>query len=174
MREWARRWCALAEHRFGGLLTLRSGHGVQAEVTLNMEGEVPSMDGVRVLICEDEGLTALRFRTTLKRLGLDVVGTAANGEQVVEAASRLQPDAILMDIEMPHMDGLTATRRIMEQSPTAILIISAYGENETVEEAIRSGASGYLVKPVTDDQIQPALQAALQAFSTRRAVVAAG
>lgn len=126
------------------------------------------MSAVRVLICEDEGLTALRFRTTLRRLGLEVVGTAANGEQVVEAAARLHPDAILMDIEMPHMDGLTATRRIMEQCPTAILIISAYAESSTVDAAMRAGASGYLVKPVTDDQVEPALRAALAAFAARR------
>jgi len=130
------------------------------------------MNGMRVLICEDEGLTALRFRTTLKRLGVEIVGTAVNGEQVVEAAARLRPDAILMDIEMPQMDGLVATQRIMEEHPTAVVIISAYGERETIEAAMAAGASGYLIKPVSDEQVQPALAAALERYAARRAVIA--
>jgi len=125
------------------------------------------MPPTRVLICEDEGLTALRYRATLTRLGLDVVGSAADGEQAVEAAARLAPEAILMDIEMPRLDGISATRRIMETHPAAIIIISAYGEAETVQAAMAAGASGYLVKPVTDDQIVPALQAARERYATR-------
>lgn len=122
---------------------------------------------MRVLICEDEGLTALRYRTTLRRLGMDVVGSSANGAQVVEAVEQLAPDVILMDIEMPHLNGIEATRRIMMACPTAVVIISAYNERETVEAAMAAGASGYLVKPVTDDQILPAMQRALERFSVR-------
>lgn len=122
---------------------------------------------IRVLICDDEGLTALRYRATLKRLGLEVVATAANGEQVVDLAARHSPDVVMMDIEMPRLDGISATRRIMETRPTAIVIISAYSEDETVQAAMSAGASGYLVKPVTDEQILPALQAALERFAAR-------
>lgn len=131
------------------------------------------MRPTRVLICEDEGLTVLRYRATLTRLGLEVVGSAANGEQAVEAAGRLAPDAILMDIEMPQLDGISATRRIMATCPAAIIIISAYGEAETVQTAMAAGASGYLVKPVTDDQIGPALHAALGRFADRGRATAA-
>lgn len=125
------------------------------------------MSALRVLVCEDEGLTALSYRTTLRRLGFEVVGSAPNGAQVVEAVKQLAPDVILMDIEMPHLNGIEATRRIMETRPTAIVIISAYNEPETVEAALAAGATGYLVKPVTDHQILPAVEVALERFAAR-------
>lgn len=122
------------------------------------------MNRRRVLICEDEGLTALRLQTTLKNLGYEVVGEARDGEEAVAAAERLQPDAILMDVRMPRLDGIAATERIMKARPTAIVMITAYSERELVEAALQAGASGYLVKPVSDDQIEPALRVALNRF----------
>lgn len=119
----------------------------------------------RVLICEDEGLTALRLQTTLKNLGYEVVGEARDGEEAVAAAERLQPDAVLMDVRMPRLDGIAATERIMKSRPTAIVMITAYSERELVDAALSAGASGYLVKPVSDDQIEPALKVALSRFS---------
>jgi AmiR/NasT family two-component response regulator len=129
-----------------------------------MSGESAPERKTRVLICEDEGLIALRLQKSLTRLGYEVVGEAANGEEAVAAAARLKPDAILMDIRMPKMDGITATARIMAERPTAIVMITAYSERELVDAAIQAGASGYLVKPVSDDQIQPALQVAIGRF----------
>src|SRR6187549_2225624 len=109
----------------------------------------------KVLICEDEGLTALRLKKALTRLGYEVVGEAKNGEEAVSQAARLKPDAILMDIRMPKLDGIAATEQIMAARPTAIVMITAYSERELVEAALRAGASGYLVKPVSDEQIEP-------------------
>src|SRR5687768_16436486 len=123
------------------------------------------MSRARVLVCEDEGLTALRLQASLKKLGYEVAGEARDGEEAVAAAARLQPDAILMDIRMPKLDGIAATERIMAARPTAIVMITAYSERELVDAALRAGASGYLVKPVSDDQIEPALQVALSRFS---------
>lgn len=122
------------------------------------------MSGVRVLICEDEGLTALRLRKSLSRLGCEVVGEARDGEEAVSAAARLAPDAILMDIRMPKMDGVAAAEKIMQARPTAIVMITAYNERELVDAALQAGASGYLVKPVSDSQIEPALKVALSRF----------
>jgi AmiR/NasT family two-component response regulator len=119
----------------------------------------------RVLVCEDEGLTALRLQTSLKKLGYEVVGEARDGEEAVASARRLRPDAILMDVRMPKMDGIAATELIMREQPTAIVMITAYSERELVDAALRAGASGYLVKPVSDDQIEPALKVALSRFS---------
>jgi response regulator NasT len=129
------------------------------------------MNRTRVLICEDEGLTSLRLRATLTRFGYEVVGCAANGAEVIAAAAELRPDLILMDIEMPCLDGISATRKIMTESPTAVLMLSAYNETEVVQSALAAGASGYVVKPVTDDQLKPALSAALDRFA---AIGAAG
>jgi len=122
------------------------------------------MAKVRILICEDEGLTALRLQSSVTKLGYEVVGEARDGEEAVAAAARLKPDAILMDIRMPKMDGIAATEQIMQVRPTAIVMITAYNERELVDSALRAGASGYLVKPVSDEQIEPALKVALSRF----------
>jgi response regulator NasT len=118
-----------------------------------------------VLVCEDEGLTALRLKKALANLGYEVVGEAKNGEDAVVLAEQLRPDAILMDIRMPKLDGIAATERIMRARPTAIVMITAYSERELVDAALSAGASGYLVKPVSDEQIEPALRVALNRFS---------
>lgn len=122
------------------------------------------MSKVRVLICEDEGLTALRLQASVTKLGYEVVGEARDGEEAVATAARLKPDAILMDIRMPKLDGIAATQQIMQNRPTAIVMITAYNERELVDAALRAGASGYLVKPVSDEQIEPALKVALSRF----------
>jgi response regulator NasT len=80
----------------------------------------------------------------------------------------LQPDAILMDVRMPKLDGISATEQIMQARPTAIVMITAYNERELVDAALRAGASGYLVKPVSDEQIEPALKVALSRFGELR------
>jgi response regulator NasT len=126
------------------------------------------MSRARVLICEDEGLTALRLRTSLTKLGYEVVGEAKDGEEGVAAAARLTPDAILMDVRMPKLDGIAATERIMRERPVPIVMITAYSERELVEAALQAGASGYLVKPVSDEQIEPALTVALARFAELR------
>jgi two-component system, response regulator PdtaR len=130
-------------------------------------GQTPSTKAT-VLICEDEGLTALRLKKALTGLGYEVVGEAKNGEEAVSQAARLKPDAILMDIRMPKLDGIAATEQIMSARPTAIVMITAYSERELVEAALRAGASGYLVKPVSDEQIEPALAVALNKFAELR------
>jgi response regulator NasT len=126
------------------------------------------MAKVRILICEDEGLTALRLKATVAKLGHEVAGEARNGEEAVAEAARLQPDAILMDVRMPKLDGISATEQIMQARPTAIVMITAYNERELVDAALRAGASGYLVKPVSDEQIEPALKVALSCFGELR------
>ncbi len=128
----------------------------------------PPARKVRVLICEDEGLTALRLEKTLTSLGYEVVGEAKNGEEAVRLAGRLCPDAILMDVRMPGLDGIAATEQIMRARPVPILMITAYSERELVDAALRVGASGYLVKPVSDEQIEPALRVALNRFAELR------
>ncbi len=123
------------------------------------------MQQARILICEDEGLTALRLKTSLRRLGYEVVGEAQDGLEAVTKARELKPDAILMDVHMPGQTGIAATEQIMLERPTAIVMLTAYSERELVESALKAGASGYLVKPVSDEQIQPALEVALNRYS---------
>lgn len=122
------------------------------------------MAQLRLLICEDEGLTTLRLHATLTRMGHDVVGMARDGEEAVAAAAALHPDAILMDVEMPKLNGIQATREIMAANPTAILILSAYRDVETTTAALDAGASGYLAKPMADDQLEMALASAVDRY----------
>jgi two-component system, response regulator PdtaR len=119
----------------------------------------------KVLICEDEGLTALRLQKAVTSLGYQVVGEAKDGDEAVALAERLKPDIILMDVRMPKLDGIAATERIMNARRAAIIMITAYSERELVEAALRAGASGYLVKPVSDEQIGPAIRVALANFA---------
>jgi response regulator NasT len=121
-----------------------------------------------ILICEDDGLTTLRLRKALTGLGYKVVGEAKDGEEAVRLADSLAPSAILMDIHMPRMDGIAATQSIMQSRPTPIVMITAYSDRELVDAALRAGASGYLVKPVSDEQIEPALRVALNKFAELR------
>jgi len=127
---------------------------------------------VSVLICEDESITALRLREELTQLGYKIVGEAADGYEAVHQAAMWHPDVILMDIKMPKMDGITATRRIMATAPTAIVMLTAYSQRDLIEDAVGAGAMGYLVKPVSRDQLLPALTVAIRRFAEFQSVKA--
>lgn len=127
---------------------------------------------VSVLICEDESITALRLREELTQLGYQIVGEAADGYDAVHQAATLRPDVILMDIKMPKMDGIAATRRIMATAPTAIVMLTAYSQRDLINDAVEAGAMGYLVKPVSRDQLLPALTVAIRRFAEFQSVKA--
>jgi AmiR/NasT family two-component response regulator len=137
---------------------------LQARSPASEVAPVPPATALRVLVCEDQGLTSLRLRKTLSALGYEVVGTARDGEEAVREARRLHPDVILMDVNMPRLDGIEATQGVMREFPTAIVMLTAYSEPELVQRALAAGASGYLVKPVSDDQLRPAIAMARERF----------
>lgn len=118
----------------------------------------------RVLICEDESLTVLGLRTALRQLDFDVVGEARNGEEAIRLARELQPDLILMDVNMPRRDGISATEQIMAERPTPVVMLTAYSDPATIQRALDAGAAGYLVKPVRSEQLGPTLTLALLRF----------
>lgn len=128
----------------------------------------PRREALRVLVCEDEGLTALRLQRSLAALGYEVVGEARDGDEAVRLAERLRPDLILMDVRMPRQDGIAATQAIMERSPTTILMLTAYSEPDLVRRALAAGASGYVVKPVMEAQLEPAISVARDRFAQLR------
>jgi DNA-binding NarL/FixJ family response regulator len=117
---------------------------------------------IRVLLVDDQALIREGLTIILDaQPDIHVVGQAADGQEAVDLASRLQPDVILMDIKMPRLDGIQATRQINEALPaTPIVILTTYAEDELVFEGIRAGASGYLLKDITRDQLAEAVRGA--------------
>ncbi len=115
----------------------------------------------RILIAEDqrivrEGLMALLEDET----DLEIIGEAADGNAALEAYARLQPDVVLMDLQMPQLDGAEATRRIRKQFPAArILVLTTYATDEYIFKALRAGAQGYMLKDASGDELAAAIRA---------------
>jgi DNA-binding NarL/FixJ family response regulator len=105
------------------------------------------MTVLRIVIADDQGIVRGGLRMILEAAGMDVVGEAVDGKTAVELTSRLKPDVVLMDIRMPVLDGIEATRRLVRDQPgTKILVLTTYGADEYVYEALRAGAAGFLLK----------------------------
>ena len=115
---------------------------------------------IRVLICDDQALVRGGFRAILgAQPDIEVVGEAENGAEAVALADRRRPDVILMDIRMPVLDGVEATRRLAAQdSPARILVLTTFDLDEYVHAAIRAGASGFLLKDVTPAKLIEAIR----------------
>jgi DNA-binding NarL/FixJ family response regulator len=108
----------------------------------------PDGRAIRVVLADDQDLVRTGFRMILEsEPGIEVVGQASDGEQAVQVAQRLQPDLVLMDIQMPGVDGLTATRRILGATPDVrVLILTTFERDDYIFDAVRAGASGFLLK----------------------------
>jgi DNA-binding NarL/FixJ family response regulator len=115
---------------------------------------------IRVLLVDDQALLRDGFRSILDREeDIEVVAEAGDGTEALAAAERTSPDVVLMDIRMPRMDGLTATRRLLEiLSPPRILVLTTYDTDQHLYEALRAGASGFLLKDVRAAQLLSAVR----------------
>ena len=112
---------------------------------------------IKILIADDQALVRTGFRKILEsEPNLEVVGEAGDGGEAVEAALLLRPDVVLMDIRMPRLDGLEATRRLAGK--TRVLVLTTFDLNEYVYEALRAGASGFLLKDAPADQLVTAIR----------------
>ena len=118
------------------------------------------MEKIRILIADDIAETRENVRRLLQfEEDLEVVGTAADGEQAVALAEKIHPDIILMDINMPGLDGIAATEMATVRFPdTAVVIMSVQGEQEYLREAMAAGAREYLVKPFGGDELANTLR----------------
>jgi DNA-binding NarL/FixJ family response regulator len=114
----------------------------------------------RVLVADDQALVRTGFRMILTADGIDVVAEATTGAEAVEAVRRTRPDVVLMDIRMPEMDGLEATRRIVAAGPDGprVLILTTFDLDRYVYAALSAGASGFLLKDVTPEQLTAAVR----------------
>jgi DNA-binding NarL/FixJ family response regulator len=115
---------------------------------------------IRVLVADDQSMVRAGFRMLLSgEDDIDVVGEASNGHEAVESAARCHPTVVLMDIRMPELDGLEATRRILAADPAArILILTTFDLDEYVYEALRVGASGFVLKDDPPEQLLTAIR----------------
>jgi AmiR/NasT family two-component response regulator len=115
---------------------------------------------VRILIAEDETIIRLDLRELLEGAGYAVCGEARDGEEAVSLARELEPDLAIMDVKMPRLDGIDAARRILEERPIPIVMLTAYGQEELVARAVEAGVFGYLVKPFREQDLLPAIATA--------------
>ncbi|MEV0900270.1 response regulator transcription factor [Actinoplanes sp. NPDC049802] len=117
------------------------------------------MTSPRVLIVDDQELIRTGFRLILTARGIEVAGEAGDGAAAVDAERRLEPDVVLMDIRMPGMDGIEATRRILARGPGCrILMLTTFDLDRYVYAALAAGASGFLLKDVTADHLAAAVR----------------
>lgn len=119
---------------------------------------------VEVLLAEDDPLVSEMIRGTLEDLGYIVAGEAIDGQQAIELTRALRPDVVLMDIEMPRMNGIEATRDILELCPTPVVMLTAYETTVLVDEASMAGAGAYLVKPPKARDLERAIVIAMARF----------
>jgi response regulator NasT len=115
---------------------------------------------VRILVAEDETIIRLDLKDLLERAGFEVCAEARDGEEAVELARSEQPDLAIMDVKMPRLDGIEAARRILNERPIPIVMLTAYGQDELVSRAVEAGVFGYLVKPFREQDLLPAIRAA--------------
>jgi len=102
---------------------------------------------MRILVAEDETIIRLDLCGLLERAGYEVVAEARDGEEALELARLREPDLALMDVKMPRLDGIEAARRMLEERPIPIVILTAFDQRDLVERAAEAGVYGYLVKP---------------------------
>ncbi len=117
---------------------------------------------IRVLIADDQEMIRTGFRLILEQNEIEVVAEAADGIEAVEAARRVRPDVVLMDVRMPHLDGIEATRRLLHgptRVDTRVLVLTTFDLDEYVYGALRAGASGFLLKDLPAEQLATAVAA---------------
>jgi len=125
---------------------------------------------VRILVAEDETIIRLDLRALLERAGFEVCAEARDGLEAVELARSEQPDLAVLDVKMPRLDGIEAARRILDERPIPIVMVTAYGERELVARAVEAGVFGYLVKPFRENDLLPAIATATARHEELRAL----
>jgi len=122
------------------------------------------MENLRIVIADNESIIRMDLREILEEAGHTVVGEAVDGLKAVEMARKHKPDLVIMDIKMPEMDGITAAKIISNEKIAPVLLLTAFSQKEIVEKAKDSGVLAYLVKPVKEVNLFPAMEIALSRF----------
>ncbi|CQR72167.1 putative transcriptional regulatory protein pdtaR [Sporomusa ovata DSM 2662] len=122
------------------------------------------MDTLRIVVADNESIIRMDLKEILEEAGHTVVGEAIDGVKAVELARKCHPDLVIMDIKMPEMDGITAAKIISNEKLAPVLLLTAFSQKEIVEKAKDSGVLAYLVKPVKEANLFPAMEIALSRF----------
>jgi two-component system, response regulator PdtaR len=121
----------------------------------------PDVPRARVVIAEDEAIIRLDLRELLEEEGYTVVGETGRGDEAIELAREHVPDLVILDVNMPGLDGVSAARHIAGERLAAVLILTAFSQRDLVEQARDAGALAYLVKPFQKSDLVPAIEVAL-------------
>ncbi len=119
----------------------------------------------RVVVAEDEALIRMDLVEMLGEQGYDVVGEAGDGARAIELAEQLRPDLVILDVQMPVLDGIAAAERIAQARIAPVVILTAFSQRDLVERARDAGAMAYLVKPFSAGDLVPAIEMAVSRFA---------
>ncbi len=123
------------------------------------------MAALKILVVDDSSIVAMKLRKMLEELGHQVVATAKTGQQALDSFSQHDPDLVTMDITMPDMDGIEATKQILQQKPEALIImVTSHGQEQMVMDAIDAGAKGYVLKPFNKDKLAGHIDKVVQQY----------
>jgi two-component system, response regulator PdtaR len=124
----------------------------------------------RILIADDESLIRLDLRDMLTHLGYEVVAEAGDGRQAVELARKLKPDLVVMDIRMPEVDGIEAAGILTAERIAPVVLLTAFSDNQLVEQAREAGVVGYVVKPFREAELMPVIELSFARFEEFRSL----
>jgi response regulator NasT len=119
---------------------------------------------LRIVVADDEAEMVAYYRETLPALGHQVVATAASGKELIERCRQAHPDLVITDIKMPDMDGIDAARHLYREQPLPIILVSAYHDANLIERAEADHVLAYLVKPIKEADLEPAIAIAMRRF----------
>jgi two-component system, response regulator PdtaR len=122
------------------------------------------MKALKIIIADNESIIRMDLKEILEEAGHEVVGEAIDGYHAVELTRKYHPDLVIMDIKMPEMDGITAAKMISDEKLAPVLLLTAFSQKEIVDRAKDSGVLAYLVKPVRESNLFPAMEIALSRF----------
>ena len=122
------------------------------------------MNPLKILIADDEALIRMDMKELLEEAGHEVVGEAPNGRKAVELAKRLKPDLCIFDVKMPEMDGIEAAKIVSKEKIAPVVLLTAFSQPEFVKRATDAGVQAYLVKPVQEANLFPAIEVAMSRY----------
>tara|TARA_B100001778_G_C18504905_1_gene591411 strand:- start:479 stop:1096 length:618 start_codon:yes stop_codon:yes gene_type:complete len=119
---------------------------------------------INVLIAEDEAIIRLDLKESLEAEGYEVIGETGRGDEVIDLVRKLEPDLVILDIKMPGMNGLDAAKVISEEGLAAVILLTAFSQQDLIKEAGNAGVLAYLVKPFQRSDLVPSIELALSRF----------